>query len=193
MGAAKVLKPIGFDEYLTYEENAQNKHELVDGVLYAMAGVSDNHNQIVINIVGHLWQAARKGSCKVYANDMKLRADRFTSYYPDVMVVCEGDREEYFKQNPCLVLEVLSRSTENSDRREKLQKYRRISSLQTYILVDSLSRRVEGYYREGRKWLYLDVVGEGSVPVPCPEMSLSLDEVYEGLDVPLERTDPEFR
>jgi len=60
-------------------------------------------------------------------------------------------------------------------------------------LVDSLSRRVEGYYREGKRWLYLDVAGEGRFPVPCPEMGLSLDEVYEGLEVPLERPDPEFQ
>ena len=87
-------------------------------------------------------------------------------------------------EHPCLIVEVLSKTT---DRREKLQKYRRIPNLKAYILMDWLSKRVEGYYREGKQWLYLDVVGSGSLQIPCPEMTLNLDEVYEGLTVPLER------
>lgn len=194
MSPAKVLKPVSFEEYLAFEEKAQIKHELVDGILYAMAGASDRHNRVLMNIAGHLWQAARKGPCRVYANDMKLKVDRLTGYYPDVMVVCDpDDNETYYKKSPCLIVEVLSKGTEGSDRREKLHKYRKMASLKAYILVDSLSRRVEGYYREGKRWLYLDVAGEGRFPVPCPEMELSLDEVYESLEVPLERPDPEFQ
>jgi Uma2 family endonuclease len=187
MGAAKLLKPLSFEEYLILEEGARVKHELVDGVLYAMAGASTTHNLITTNLLGLLWTRARGSGCRVFSSDMKLQVDRYTSYYPDVMVVCEPDEGEYFKKSPCLVVEVLSGSTEATDRREKLHKYRKIASLRAYVLVDSLSRRLEAYYREGKNWLYLDVVGEGSLPIPCPEMNLSLGEVYEGLSLPTER------
>ncbi|GIW25465.1 Uma2 family endonuclease [Meiothermus sp.] len=187
MGAAQLVRSLSFEEYLALEEKARRKHELVDGVLYAMAGASELHNLIAGNVFFRLRQQAQGKPCRVFMSDMKLRVDAFTSYYPDVMVVCEPDQADYYKERPCLVVEVMSRSTEATDRREKLAKYRQIPSLRAYVLVDSLSRRVEAYYREGPNWLYLDVVGTGSVPIPCPEMHLSLDEVYEGLDVPLER------
>ncbi len=187
MGAARVVSRLSFEEYLALEEKAQCKHELMDGVLYAMAGASSNHNLLVMNVAGLLWSRARGGGCRVFSSDMKLRVDAFTSYCPDVMVVCEPDRGEYYKERPCLLVEVLSSSTEATDRREKLAKYRQIPSLRAYVLVDSLARRVEAYYREGQHWLYLDAVGEGSVPIPCPEMSLNLDEIYEGVEVPHER------
>lgn len=118
---------------------------------------------------------------------MKLRVDFQTAYYPDILVCCQPESHEQYVEQPCLVVEILSRSTEIVDRREKLAKYRQVPSLRAYVLVDSLSRRVEAYYRKGKKWLYLDVVGEGSIPVPCPEMSLGQGEVYEGLGVPAER------
>ncbi|GIW34685.1 MAG: hypothetical protein KatS3mg072_2018 [Meiothermus sp.] len=187
VGSLRDLQRISFEAYLALEEKAQARHELVDGVLYAMAGASSNHNLLVTNVSGLLWNKARGSGCRVFSSDMKLRVDAFTSYYPDVMVVCETDKAEYYKERPCLLVEVLSPSTEATDRREKLAKYRQIPSLRAYVLVDSLSRRVEAYYREGQNWLYLDVVREGSLPIPCPEMSLCLDEVYEGLDVPYER------
>jgi Uma2 family endonuclease len=191
MGAAKILKPLSFEEYLAFEERAQVKHELVDGVMYAMAGVSSTHNLITTNVLGVFWAKARGSGCRVFSSDMKVQVDRYTSYYPDVMVVCEPDEGEYYKKSPCLVVEVLSRSTEATDRREKLHKYRKIASLKAYVLVDSLSRRALAYYREGKNWLYLDLVGSGDLVLPCPDTTLSLDEVYEGLDVPIHRPDDE--
>ncbi len=187
MGAPKDLQRISFEAYLALEEKAQVRHELLDGLLYAMAGTTLVHNRICRNLVVLLQRQAQGSGCEVFFADVKLRVDFQTAYYPDVLVCCQPENHEQYVEHPCLVVEVLSRSTEVVDRREKLAKYRQIPSLRAYVLVDSLSRRVEAYYREGQNWLYLDVEGEGSVPIPCPEMSLNLDEVYEGLDVPLHR------
>lgn len=187
MGALRDLQRISFEEYLALEEKAQVRHELLDGLLYAMAGTTLLHNRICRNLVFRLQQKAQGSGCEVFFADVKLRVDYQTAYYPDILVCCQPESHEQYVERPCLVVEVLSRSTEIVDRREKLAKYRQIPSLRAYVLVDSLSRRLEAYYREGKNWLYLDVVGEGSLPIPCPEMSLSLDEVYEGLDVPAER------
>lgn len=182
--AAKVLAKMTFEEYLATEEKAKVKHELVDGMMYAMAGASDRHNGVVMNIAARLWQVARTKGCRVYANDMKLKINNWRSYYPDVIVVCADDPHPYYKESPCLIVEVLSETTEAVDRREKLEHYRGIPSLQAYILVDSRARRVEGYYRQGEQWLYTDAVGMGEISLPCPPLRLTLDEVYEGMDLP---------
>jgi Uma2 family endonuclease len=191
MKAARILKPLNFEEYLAFEEKSQVKHELVDDVMYAMAEVSSSHNLITANVVGLLWAKAKGSGSRVFSSGMKLQIDRYTSYYPDVMVVREPDEGEYYKRSPCLVVEVLSRSTETTDRREKLHNYRKIASLEAYVLADSLSRRALAYYRQGQNWLYSDVVSEGSLAIPYPEMNLSLHQVYEGLDVPIHRPDDE--
>ncbi|RIH84533.1 putative restriction endonuclease [Calidithermus terrae] len=183
-GIARTLQPVAFNEYLALEEKAQRKHELVDGILYAMAGASERHNLVCTNVSGWFWQAARGKGCRVYASDMKLKVDDRTSYYPDLMVVCQEDPHEYYKEKPCVVVEVLSESTQGTDRREKLQKYLKLPSLQAYLLVDSLAKRVEGYYRKGEQWLYQDIQGEGEFEVPCLGLSLTLEAVYEGTNVP---------
>ena len=175
--AAKVLEKMAFEEYLAAEEKAKVRHELVDGVMYARAGASDRHNGIVMNIAARLWQVARREGCRVYASDMKVKINNWRSYYPDVMAVCTDDRH-------CLIVEVLSETTEAVDRREKLEHYRSIAGLQAYMLVDSRARRVAGYYRQGEQWLYTDAIGSGAVAFPCLSLSLSLDEIYEGMDLP---------
>ncbi|PZA09006.1 Uma2 family endonuclease [Meiothermus sp. Pnk-1] len=182
--AAKVLTRLGFEEYLAAEEKAKVKHELVDGVMYAMAGASDIHNRISGNIFARIWGGTRGSPCRVYMSDMKLKIDNWRSYYPDVMVVCADDPHPYYKESPCLIVEVLSETTEVVDRREKLEHYRRIPSLEAYLLVDSRVRRAEGYYRQGEQWLYTEVVGAGEVRVPCPSLRLSLEEIYEGIELP---------
>lgn len=90
-----------------------------------------------MNLVLALGPLARKRGCRLYASDMRLKVDAATVYYPDLMVVCEEDPGEYYKEKPCLVIEVLSDSTEATDRREKLRKYLDLPTLQAYLLLDS--------------------------------------------------------
>jgi len=117
------------------------KHELVEGFPHALAGASDRHNRVVVNLVLALGPLARKKGCRLYASDMRLKVDAATVYYPDLMVICmvicEEDAGEHYKEKPCLVIEVLSESTEATDRREKLRKYLGLPTLQAYLLVDS--------------------------------------------------------
>jgi Uma2 family endonuclease len=88
-----------------------------------MAVPSDRHNRVVVNLVLALGPLAREKGCRLYASDMRLKVDAATVYYPDLMVICEEDAGEHYKEKPCLVIEVLSESTEATDRREKLRKY----------------------------------------------------------------------
>jgi Uma2 family endonuclease len=176
-------RPLSVEDYLELEETSSIRHEYVAGEVYALAGATDRHNGIAMNIAGHLWAAARGGPCRVYGSDMKVRVGDDAFYYPDVQVVCDPvDTEEQYKSRPCLVVEVLSPSTESIDRREKLLAYRRLDSLQAYVIVYRDGRRVVRPWRdEPGAWWNADVSGQGRVPFPCPPLELSLDEIYEGL------------
>lgn len=168
---------------MEFEQNSTIKHEYVGGTLYALAGGSDRHNRIALNIAASLLEAAREGPCRVYMSDMRLQVgDVF--YYPDVMVACEEPESDnpVFRRDPCLLVEVLSSSTESADRREKLLIYREIPTVRAYIIVDQDNRRVERHYRsEDGAWHRGDFVNEGIIPVPCPETELTLDRIYRGL------------
>jgi Uma2 family endonuclease len=177
--------PLSVREYLALEKSATVRHEYVAGETYALAGASDRHNRISGNIFARLWGAARGGTCRIYMSDMKLRASENIFYYPDVMVVCgppePGNPD--FQRDPCLVVEVLSPSTEQIDRREKLLAYENIPSVGAYLVVSQDIRRVERHFRdEDGLWRKADLVDRGRFSVPCPPgTELTLDEVYEGL------------
>lgn len=169
-------------EYLRVEEASAVKHEYVAGQIFALAGATRRHNHISLNIAARLHAAARGGPCRVYVSDVKLRASEDLLYYPDVMVACgpSGD-EALIEDRPCLLIEVTSPSTVMIDRREKVLAYRQIPTLEAYLIVHQDAPRVERHWRdETGSWRYADVVGEGRVPFPGPEIELSLDEIYEG-------------
>ncbi len=174
---------LSVEEYLRLEEASSVRHEYVGGELYALAGASDRHNRIAMNLAAHLWMAARGGPCRVYGSDMKLRVADDAVYYPDIQVVCDPeDTEEWYKSRPCLVVEVLSPSTEAIDRREKLLAYRRLPSLKAYVVVYRDECRVARHWRDEQGvWWQAEVEGEGRVPFPCPALELSLADIYEGL------------
>ena len=176
------------EEYLAFEETSAARHEYVDGYVYAMTGGSLRHNHIAGNIYARLRAAARGGPCRVFINDVKVRADESTFYYPDVVVVCGPvDMDGTVIRNPCLVVEVLSPSTRTTDQREKVAAYRKIESLGAYLVVEQDERVVERHYREAGGGWGLGTFAEGTdrtrVPVPCPETALTLDEIYEGSGV----------
>jgi len=175
--AAKLLRPMGAEEYLAWEASQEERHELLEGVPYAMAGASEAHNLLVGNLYFLLRPAAQARGCRVFFSDMRLRVSERTFYYPDLMVVCGEDPHPLYKERPCLVVEVLSEGTEATDRREKLWRYWEIPSLQGYLLVDSRTRRVEGYFRGAEGWLYRVFEG-GEVEVPCLGVGIALEEIY---------------
>src|SRR5919112_6553213 len=111
-------RPMSVEEYLRFEDSVPERHELVAGEVYALAGVTPRHNRIAGNIFARLCAAARDGPCRVYMSDVKLRAAEDVIYYPDIMVVvCEpGGEDAGLVHGPCLVIEVTSPSTARVDR-----------------------------------------------------------------------------
>lgn len=175
---------LSVEEYLRLEEASEVKHEYIAGAVYAMVGASRRHNRIALNIASRLLAVAGEGPCRVYMADVKLRAAPGVLYYPDVMVACGPEGDPLIEEAPCLLVEVTSPGTEIVDRREKWAAYREIESLQTYLIVHQDERRVERYYRDERnEWRRAEVAGEGRLPLTCPEIELSLEEIYRGPDV----------
>jgi Uma2 family endonuclease len=176
-------------EYLALEEQSQVRHEYVDGQVYAMAGGSQRHNRIALNVASGLLSALRGKPCQVFINDVRLNIARDNAYYyPDVMVACGATErvagDENSLSDPVLVVEVLSPGTESTDRREKLAAYRRLPTLLEYVLVNQDRQQVEIYRRQGDiGWGYLSFeVGE-TVELESTGLSVPIATWYDGTDV----------
>lgn len=186
--AAKALRPLSLEEYLESEAKSPVKHELVEGLLYAMAGANRDHNLVVSNLHYLLYPLARSKGCRLYVADMRLKVGDRTVYYPDLMVVCSPPpTSPHYEEAPCLVVEVISPSTEAVDRREKLWRYLSLPSLQGYLLVDTQEKRMELYQKKKEEGFLYQVFTEGEVPLPCLEGSLPLEAAYAGVDLSVPR------
>ena len=180
MPRASDARKMTASEYLAFEQKAQVKHEFVDGFVFAMAGAGDAHNLISGNVFAQVRPATRSSTCRAYISDMKLAVSDDTYYYPDVFVTCdENDLGDNIKRNACFIVEVLSDSTSDIDRGEKLRNYRKLSSLQAYILVLQEKKLIEVYrHLDDGSWRH-DIVEEGSIELPCLGLELSLEDIYE--------------
>lgn len=170
------------EEYLEFERSSPVKHEYVGGRVYAMVGVSRRHSRIAGNVFRRLADAAEGGPCRVHISDMKVSMPDGPFYYPDVVVARgEEPQEPDLEDEPCLLVEVTSPTTEAIDRREKLAAYKKLASLGAYLIFSQEERRVERHYRDEDGEWQLEVLAEkGALPVPCPPGAmLSLAEVYE--------------
>lgn len=155
MGLPKLKTRISVADYLTSEPTSPVKREFVEGHVYAMAGGSDNHNRIVGAIMVAMNTHLRDSNCEPFFGDIKVRVSETVYYYPDVLVSCEENPEnQYFRNQPILIVEVISPSTERVDRSEKLLYYLQMPSLQEYVLVDQRSVNIEVHRRQANGgWL----------------------------------------
>ncbi len=175
------------DAYLYAEKRGEIRHEFVRGQLFDNVGGTDTHNLISLNIASGLREHLRRQPCRVFMADMKVRvaaADVF--YYPDVFVTCDSsDREAYFKEKPCLIVEVLSESADGTDPREKFLAYELLESLKDYLLVQQKSREVELFRRNSPDdaWTRSVHTGAEEVVFESLNVSLTLSQIYEGLDL----------
>src|SRR5438445_4801884 len=108
---------LSVEDYLEGERVSEIRHEYVAGRVYAMAGASDDHNRISLNIVAELRERLRGKRCEPFGSDMKLKMPGSEAfYYPDALVTCDpSDDAKYFREKPAVVFEVLSPETERTD------------------------------------------------------------------------------
>jgi len=178
---APVRTDLTFEEYLEAEEKSRDKHEFVHGQMFGLAGASDRHNRLAFRIATQLEAASQARGCTVYLLDLKVRTPDGPAYYPDVFVTFEDEEDAYVKRKPCLVVEVLSDSTEAIDRGEKLLNYQKFGSLQGYVLLSHDLPRAEVYRRVEDGWRYEVVEAGDTLRLPCVGLELPVDALYEGL------------
>ena len=172
-------------EYLALERAAETKSEYRYGQIYAMTCVSREHNLIAGNLFRELSVQLRKGDCETYVSDIRVRVNRTGLYtYPDVVVACgpilfeDGHVDTLL--NPVVIIEVLSPSTEAYDRGEKFAHYRRLDSLQEYVLVSQDRVRIERYVRQGEQWVLSErSAADDVLEIAAIGCRVSLADIYE--------------
>jgi Uma2 family endonuclease len=180
---------IPVSEYLALELRTHEKHEYLDGEVFAMTGASGPHNLIVTNVVSELRQQLKKRPCVVYPSDLRVKVSSTGLYtYPDAIVVCDKPQFEQPGDtllNPTVIVEVLSESTELYDRGKKFEHYRTLASLKDYILIDQLVTKVELYSRQPQqRWLLSEANRlTDSISIPSIDCVLSLSEIYDKVEL----------
>jgi Uma2 family endonuclease len=173
-------------DYLDGEQVSDIRHEYVDGIVYAMVGVSKTHNRLTKRLSRLVDEHLEGMHCEAFTTGVKVRiktleTERF--HYPDLHVECEPRTEDaYWSDHPVLVIEVLSRRTERKDRSDKFYAYRKLPSLEEYVLVAQDEPRVE-VYRRNRDW-ELEVYGPGNrFRLDSIAAGIDVDALYRGIDL----------
>jgi Uma2 family endonuclease len=183
--ALPVHQRFSFEDYLALEETSTVKHEFSDGHVWAMAGGTPDHGALAANVIALLASQLRDRPCRIFTSDVRIRVKATgLATYPDVSVVCgrqqtdPDDPKGSTLINPSLIVEVLSPSTEDYDRGEKLAHYKQIPSLDEVVLVAHEEPRLELWRREGDYWTLHVSRGEETASVASLGCELSLADVY---------------
>lgn len=172
-------------EYVALEEASETKHEFHAGTIVAMAGGTLEHGRLQANVAAELRAALVRGRrpCNVFGADARVFVeDSDRTFYPDASVVC-GKRRVAFDDphamtNPSVIVEVLSDSTEKDDRGEKFAHYRKLASLEEYVLVNQHTRRIELFRRSPEGWVLSEAAEGQSLELRSLGVSLDVDAVY---------------
>lgn len=177
------------EEYLAFEAQSQVRHEFLDGYIHAMVGGTRAHNGIAGNLFVALKQQLKGTACAVFMNDIKVRVARENSYYyPDLVATCVREEARLNQglvlESPCLVVEVLSPSTHQTDLREKWRAYQTLDSLQEYVLLDWRAVRATVHRRAQVGWVRLELVENDFLTLDSVGFSEPLRDIYDGIEFP---------
>ncbi|HEY9853894.1 MAG TPA: Uma2 family endonuclease [Leptolyngbyaceae cyanobacterium] len=187
MFASKSNIYISHENYLKGEEISPVRHEYVRGEVFAMAGGTQAHNTIALNLAALLRNHVRGTGCRAFVENMKVFIEAAdTYYYPDVTVTCdERDRNlsDSFISYPSLVVEVLSDNTEAFDRGDKFADYQQIETLQEYVLINQKRQRVECFRRNGEKRWELFIFEKGEeIYLDSVKFNVDISALYEDVE-----------
>lgn len=170
------------EEYFAWEAQQLERHELIDGRVYAMSGGTQNHSAIAINFLLLIRAHLAGSGCRVFNSDLKVKVLHTANYtYPDLSVTCDDrDREHpLYISYPCLIVEVLSEATEAYDRGKKFDKYRRNPNLIDYVLVSAEEMAIDIYHQNhARDWLILSYRAGDVVELKSIGLSLAIEQFY---------------
>jgi Uma2 family endonuclease len=173
-------------DYLDIERQSQIRHEYRRGLVYAMAGGTDNHDRIAFNFLklidDHFGDSQ---DCRFYSGNVKVNYQDQFYYYPDAFVTCDSrDRQDrYLKRYPKLIAEVLSPSTAAFDQGEKFKDYQQLETLEEYVLITQEIQRVECRRRNAMGGWETTIYETGDrIILESIGLELALDDLYRGID-----------
>lgn len=185
MYVARAIDPdskfLSMTDYLEEEQEALERHEYVDGQVFAMAGASEIHEIVALNLAASLLTHLRGKKCRVFKGGMKVhlqlnRQELF--YYPDIMVVCDpSDQQALFKEKPKVIIEVMS--DYRKDHVEKLFAYQQIASLEEYLVISQEPKEPEAWlYRKDQDWAKTEGAPEGRIRLETLGFETALEDLY---------------
>lgn len=175
------------EEYFAWEEQQLEKHEYINGQVYAMSGGSVNHSRIAIRFTTMFDTHLDASSCITGNSDLKVNILGTNHYtYPDVSVTCD-ERDKTNTQYityPCLIVEVLSKTTEAYDRGGKFRMYKNNPALIDYLLVSSTSMEIDLYHKnEAGDWLIINYKPGDTIQLKSINLNFPLEQIYRGLNL----------
>ncbi len=192
MNAEPILKYTA-EEYLELEETSLEKNEFYKGEIFAMAGASIPHNEIVSNTLVEIGSYLKDKKCRIYPSDLRIHSVANSLYtYPDLSIIC-NDIETVGKRkntvtNPTVLIEVLSKTTQDYDRGAKFKLYRDIESLKEYILISSLETLVEKYNKQADgSWVLHEYKNEADTfTITSIDLLVTVKDLYRNVQFEIE-------
>ncbi len=176
-----------FEQYLRLVNNTGRRYEYYDGQVYLMAGGNSNHATISLNCGIALDQALGDNTvCRPYVSDKLVRVAPTKTFIPDVVVSCDNadHGESQIINSPILVVEVLSQSTEMTDRFVKLALYQAKESIQEIIYISQVIQRVEVFSRTPTGWLYHQYGAGQNILLTSLNIEIVVSQLYRRLSIP---------
>lgn len=189
MSAVPASKYISIEDYLSNEEAALEKHEYYKGEVFAMAGAGIAHNRIVRNAQTEIDSFLKGKTCEIFPGDLRVHIEANSLFtYPDLTIFCEPIKTYKNRTdtatNPVVIIEVLSKSTQDYDRGSKFKLYRDLPLLKEYILISSTEVLVEKYVKQAdNKWQFTAYgKGEESFDIEAIELAIVVNTLYRGVE-----------
>lgn len=177
--------PLTPEEYFAWEAQQLEKHEYIGGQVYAMSGGSKNHSLISVRLTTLLANHLEGSGCETGNSNLRVNIVETTDYtYPDISVTCdERDKETtQYITYPCLIVEVLSDSTEAYDRGGKFRLYQNNPVLQDYLLVSSTRIEIDLYQKnDAGSWLIINYKTDDTITLKSINLTFPIEQIYRNL------------
>jgi Uma2 family endonuclease len=191
-----IPQKLTFEEYIRIEQENGQKYEYHDGFIVAMSGGSLNHARLCTNISAEIHADIKKkgDKCETFGSEAKLAIEVENKYlYPDAMIICgevkESEHQNQAVTNPNVIIEVLSKSTEKYDKKDKFRLYRQIESLEYYVLIEQDSYQIEVHRKMDTKkggnislWQIEVITGiDSMLSFPTLDIEISFADIYKNI------------
>lgn len=171
------------EDYLVLNRSSKDtRYEYLEGELRMLAGGSPDHSIIIANLTAAIKGPLKGSQCRVYNSDVQLKLSEKRYVFPDITISCdERDRnQKEMIHYPRVVIEVLSPTTEATDRGKKAAYYRACPSVQEYVMVDSEEVFIEVHRREEERWTINTFESGDTVTLESLGIQFPIEDAYEG-------------